>query len=127
MSSLELPSQHHQLLSKQARKRYCRMDQGDRHVFVQGFRDGLRSDELSMKASYGAAYARGWLAGEAIRKRTYLAGVRDGLDDAEHRRSPKGLEPNGLDGYFAQLDRLLNALYAKGLADGRNSQGVSSP
>ena len=99
------------------------------HTFAFAFADGLVADghNIENATGYGRAYCEGWIPGDSVRKRVYRAGINDGLDDAEGRNEPEGLNPNNSDNAIARVDRCISAIYRTGLQNGSNARTGNFP
>lgn len=121
---MELNDHHLTLLTESEKATLASFDSPRRHTFAFAFADGLSADAHNVENArdYGRAYCEGWLAGDALRKRVYLAGINDGLDDAEGRSEPGELNPNHSDRVIARVDGVISAAYRTGLQNASNAR-----
>ena len=126
--SLELRCHQLDLKTEDEKRAYEALDENRRHTYAAGFSDGLLNDAHNVEGSeYAAAYSLGFVAGEGVRKRTYLNGVKDGLDDTQAKRKPENLDPNAEDRWHARVDEVIETAYRTGFMNGSSARTGSLP
>lgn len=126
---MELPNHHLTLLTECEKATYASFDNVRQHTFAFAFADGLVADVHNVESAsdYGKAYCEGWIAGDAVRRRVYLAGIHDGLDDAEGRNKPDGLNADNSDDTITRIDRYVASIYRTGLQNGSTARNGHFP
>ena len=116
----------HRLLLPEERHCYNGLSDTQQQAYLRAFLNGLRNcPETTGADPKAVARAQGWLAGAAVRKRIYLAGVNDGyigtnetpkLGDADQDAGVREDQP------LIQINETLKEIYDYGRCDGSKAR-----